>query len=497
MVSSSSGSSITFATGTDENNNTTYPFAAAGVFNPNAQIPKLTASVSGAVTSIAVSYPGGFDNTGSGFSAAPELVVDLPSSGDDGATATATVSSGEITSVSVSSGGSGYTSVPNVTIIGGPHIVRNTDESSTYYGRYFLISSNTQTALTLDLTRISAAEYGPDGNPGTSDDYDASDFFPAGTTVEVVPAPTLGSVFGSDTADLPTNWSTGFQNDSDWVYVWDYDLKGYFAYCHLGSSYEPGLPRGWYSTYSIADGVQNNKVLYPDEAFIITKKTPGNVTFSFEGTIQTNDQKMFLPGGYNQVLMNNPYGTDLLLGELIPSVSIGVGDASKFSPGASSSSSNTDTVSFLNASGGWDTFYYKSSATTNVTKMHILGTRRPGGGSSAAALSDHDFYIGSGSISALDSCTNEDGTGVLTSSNDGNYTKITLSGARSHSANNGLKGFNITLHSVQGYKLNDGGNKEANATTGLDVDSPARGSIIYSNLIGTHEVKHHGMVLWL
>ena len=98
MVSSSSGSSITFATGTDENNNTTYPFAAAGVFNPNAQIPILTASVSGAVTSIAVSYPGGFDNTGSGFSAAPELVVDLPSSGDDGATATATVSRSQITS---------------------------------------------------------------------------------------------------------------------------------------------------------------------------------------------------------------------------------------------------------------------------------------------------------------------------------------------------------------------------------------------------------------
>ena len=58
--------------------------------------------------------------------------------------------------------------------------------------------------------------------------------------------------------------------------------------------------------------------------------------------------------------------------------------------------------------------------------------------------------------------------------------RLPYRGARSHSTNNGLKGFNITLHSVQGYKLNDGGNKEANATTGLDVDSPARGSIIYS-----------------
>ena len=60
----------------------------------------------------------------------------------------------------------------------------------------------------------------------------------------------------------------------------------------------------------------NNKVIYPDEAFIVAKRTSGDVTFSFEGTVQTSDQKIFLPGGDNQVLMNNPYGTDLLLGEL-------------------------------------------------------------------------------------------------------------------------------------------------------------------------------------
>ena len=48
-------------------------------------------------------------------------MVDLPSSGDDGATATATVSSSQITGVSVVSGGSGYTSVPKVTIVEGPH----------------------------------------------------------------------------------------------------------------------------------------------------------------------------------------------------------------------------------------------------------------------------------------------------------------------------------------------------------------------------------------
>ena len=98
-----------------------------------------------------------------------------------------------------------------------------------------------------------------------------------------------------------------------------------------------------------------------------------------------------------------------------------------------------------------------------------------------------DFYIGSGAISALDSCTDDAGSNTLTDSNDGNFTKITLSGAPTD-----LIGFQITLTSLQGYKLNSDGSKEVNASTGLEVDSPARGSIIFSNLIGTHEVVGSG-----
>ena len=47
----------------------------------------------------------------------------------------------------------------------------------------------------------------------------------------------------------------------------------------------------------------------------------------------------------NQVCMNNPYGTDLLLGELIPSTEIGTG-TNKFRPGSSATAANTDTISF-------------------------------------------------------------------------------------------------------------------------------------------------------
>jgi hypothetical protein len=42
------------------------------------------------------------------------------------------------------------------------------------------------------------------------------------------------------------------------------------------------------------------------------------------------------------------------------------------------------------------------------------------------------------------------------------------------------------------YKLNDDGSKEANASTGVEVESPARGTIIYSNLIGAHEIVGSG-----
>ena len=475
VVSSSDSSSVTFATGTDENNATTYPFAGANVFNPNAQIPNLTADGTG--SSITIAYPGGYDSTGSGFDSAPEIIIDAPSDGGDTSTATATVSSGEITGITVTAG-SGYTQAPAVTIVGGPHFLRNTTETIANYGRYFLITANTTTSLTIDLTRIAGSE-----------SADASSFFAADDTIEVVPAPTLGSVFGLDITDLPTNWSYGIPDDVDWVYLYDSDLSGYFPYAYAGSAYEPTWSRGWYSVRNAGLGVQSRKVIYPDEAFILAKRTTNSVTFTFEGTVQTNDQKMFLPEGNNQVLLNNPYGTDLFLGELIPSTSIGSG-ATKFNPGTSADAADTDTISFLQSDGSWKTFFYHSGTNPSVTEMHVIGTRRPlaaGGGSTATTMDSNDFYIGTGAITDLDSCTDAAGSNTLTDSNDGNYTKITLSSATSD-----LTGFQITLNSVQGYKLNDDGSKEANASTGVEVESPSRGTIIYSNLIGTHEIVGSG-----
>ena len=85
------------------------------------------------------------------------------------------------------------------------------DVNSPYYGRVFLISDNNRSRLTLDDSRLESGET-------------IQTVFAAGTAVEVVRAPTLGTIFGTDLTDLPTNWSHGHDQFSpatatDWVYV--------------------------------------------------------------------------------------------------------------------------------------------------------------------------------------------------------------------------------------------------------------------------------------
>ena len=85
-------------------------------------------------------------------------------------------------------------------------------------------------------------------------------------------APTLGTIFGTDLTDLPTNWSHGHDQFSpatatDWVYVaTGLTYKSYnFFYT---SAYEStGVARGWRTVNRPDWKPSNNLVLYPDESF--------------------------------------------------------------------------------------------------------------------------------------------------------------------------------------------------------------------------------------
>ena len=476
--SSDSDKNITFATGTDENNATTYPFFAAGAFKPDVQLPESNFTVSingdGNITAVsAPTYRSNFDTSGVGFDNAPEIIVSPSDGGGDTASITASIDgNGKVSGFTVSSGGTGYTTAAELTVVGGPHFARIANEDSTYYGRCFLITNNSRTNLTLDMSNLAQGE-----------STNVSTYFPAGTLVEVVPAATLGNIFGSYWA--VSNWTsaTGWRgttgNTVDWVYVYDPSLGGYTKYLHIAGG---GL-YGWYSRDKGYGVKCNNTVIYPDEAFIVARRSSGTVTLESEISFDDSPTQIYLPESGKTFIANNPFGMDLLLTEIIPSTEIHDSTTSKFRAGASDSDTDMDTITIL-ASGTWKKYWYKSGVNSGITTTMEAGGKAGSGGSSA--MTTNDLFIGSGSITAVQSSSNAAGTAIVTNYNDGNYTKLTITGTSPGT------GFTITLNDIQGYMLSDDGANELNATTLETVDTNGSGSIVYSNISGNFEIVGSG-----
>ena len=476
--SSNSDQNITFATGTDENNATTYPFFAAGAFKPDVQLPEgnFTVSINGDGNITAVSTPtyrSNFDTSGVGFDSAPEIIVSPSDGGGDTASITAAIdSNGKISGFTVVSGGTGYTTAAELTVVGGPHFARIASEDSTYYGRCFLITNNSRTNLTLDMSNLAQGE-----------STNVSTYFPAGTLVEVVRAATLGEIFGSywpvGNWTSATGWRGTTGNTVDWVYVYDPSLGGYTKYLHIAGG---GL-YGWYSRDKGYGVKCNNTVIYPDEAFIVARRSSGTVTLESEISFDDSPTQIYLPESGKTFIANNPFGMDLLLTEIIPSTEIHDSTTSKFRAGASDSDTDMDTITIL-ASGTWKKYWYKSGVNSGITTTMEAGGKAGSGGSSAMTTSD--LFIGSGSISAIQSSSNAAGTSIVTNYNDGNYTKLTLTGTAPGT------GFTITLSDIQGYMLSDDGANELNATSLETVDTNGTGSIVYSNISGNFEIVGSG-----
>ena len=446
---------ISFEDSSNASETTINPFIS-GVFNSAVKKPILTASLSGAgVGSIAITY------AGTGFSTAPEIIIDYPTSGDDQATATASINgSGAITGISITNAGSGYSAAPTATVVGGPHFVKLTESGDDDEGRFFLIQDNNATRLTLDITRLANGE--------TLQNVLQADF-----SVEVFAAPTLGSVFGETSAELdltPASANAGGGAGADFVYLF---YGAYYSFCYMPSG--SGRAAGWYSTSYIGWGLQNDVVLYPDEAFIVAKRTNGSLTLDFEGAATTTDKKMQLPATGGAFVMNNPYGTDMLLAELIPSKVFGT-SAVEFKTASGDTDTGADQLFFLDGA-VWSQFYYKSGVNDGVTATATATARA--GTASSNGLADIDVSLASGTVSNLRSCTASGGLSV--DHNDSNHTLVTLGGAAAP-----LVGFDITFDGLFGKKLNDNGDKELDIN-GTEV-SAGSGIKIFSGLIGTHKI---------
>ena len=493
---------LLFDTETNASGDVFYPFGGNSVFLPGMQIPELNASISnGQVTAVNSNYyTETFNSNKDKFTDPPEVVL---YDADFNETALvsispAQISSGKITGFTIDSPGSDYQSAPKIKVIAGPHFVKVADDNNPYNGRFFLITDNNKSRLNLDLSRLAHGE-------STA----LSTYFPAGTRIEIIPATTLGSLFGKLLHELPTNWSSGLPSSADLIYIWDVLYGGYHPYFFLGTTFQhiSGYGQGWYSRDSTAAGILNNTIIYPDEAFIIAKKTSGDVTFQFEGQVETTEKKLLLPESGNQILAKNPYGADLMIAELVPSTAITEhnGSASLFRA-MDTSNEEGDIITILDGE-NWKLYYYdESHGNTSISKAHILGTRRPLDGTdsnlSGTTPADfpmdiNDFLIDDGSLNTIASVESCDVNG----SSDQNVTthsKIFINDA----STSYMKGFKITLEDIQGYLLADDGLNEINASTNDQVTAVSnfsqlsalsvRGSIVDSNLNGTFEVIKSG-----
>jgi hypothetical protein len=482
FISSTGSNTVTFESSTDGDGNAFNPFVK-GAFKNSVKVPILTAVLSGGrVDSITIDDAGaGFNDTCS--SGSNQLIeIDYPEADDNQSTATATVSGGKITGITMTNKGAGYlSSAPVVTVVAGPHFLRLTQKGSPDVGRVFLITDNTSNQLTLDTSKLALkSKSNPTGET-------LSKVLQTDYAVEIIPAATVGSIVGKSKASVEAHgFTTGLPSVADYVYLWSPTSEIYAPHFFLGTTIG-AYPAGWYNRRNIAAGHATDKILSPDESFIVANRNSGAIDLTIEGSVGTTNQKMYLPAYPQQALMNNPFGADVILGEIIPADFLGI-EQYDFRPSASDgNTTNADTIFFLSGI-SWKEYYYKGGINDSVTAVATASAKAgTHGGSNGIADADVEFV--SGTVSALASCDATGGTSI--DHNVSEYTKITLSGGGPAEADD-WNGFNMTFSEISGRSVSDTYDTDNSAQYEIDVNgtdvTAGNGIMVYSNLNGTHEI---------
>jgi uncharacterized protein (TIGR02597 family) len=160
-------------------------------------------------------------------------------------------------------------------------------------GKFLLISANTTNQLTLSL---------PAGVANVNSELSVGD------TCEIVPANTLGSVFG--TASNPPQLTGGATPDvADNVLLWDGST--WLTYFWTGTL---GTPNNiWKRTGNID---RSNTIIYPDEAaFVIRRDTTSAATLTLMGTVPSTSERTDIAAS-GSTFISNRFPVDATLGGL-------------------------------------------------------------------------------------------------------------------------------------------------------------------------------------
>ncbi|MCE9609337.1 MAG: hypothetical protein K8R23_03820 [Chthoniobacter sp.] len=214
-----------------------------------------------------------------------------------------------------------------------PRLVRvKTSATAAHVGKFFIITANTATQLTVDLTGTGVTNIADVITAGVTPD-----------TVEILPANTIGTVFGN-ASTLPTLAAGATASAADNVLLWN--GTAWDTYFWTGTA---GSPNNIWKRTGNTD--RSNTVIYPDDGvFVVHKDTGSQAVITLMGTVPSTSEQSDIGASGNSFLANR-FPTDTTLG------SLGLHLLPGWSSGATANSA--DTVNVWNATtSAWDTYFW-------------------------------------------------------------------------------------------------------------------------------------------
>lgn len=216
-----------------------------------------------------------------------------------------------------------------------PRLVRI--KTGTNAGKFFIVTANTNNQLTVNLT-----------GSGVADLNTVLTTSPTADTCEILPANTIGSVFGN--ASTPPTLVAGVTPTSaDNVLLWN--GATWDTYFWTGNV---GTPNNIWKRSGNTD--RSNVVIYPDDGvFVIHKDTINSAAVTVMGTVPSTVEQSGITTG--ATFMSNRFPTDTTLGGL----------GLHTIPGwvAGSTPNNADSVNVWNTvTRAWDVYFWTGTVAT-------------------------------------------------------------------------------------------------------------------------------------
>jgi len=195
--------------------------------------------------------------------------------------------------------------------------------SGTSVGRFFLITTNSINQLTVDTAGA-----------------DLTTLLSPGDIAQIVPANTLGSLFGATAPGFVTGISA---NTADNVFLW------------IGGTWEVYYNDGthWHAAGSLNPNLDAT-IIYPDEGvFISHRSTTSPLVLHLAGTVPSTPEQSDLPGA-GSTLLPNRFPVDVQL------INIGLQNSPNWKSGITASQADNVYV-WSTASETWNLFYYNGT----------------------------------------------------------------------------------------------------------------------------------------